>query len=145
MCRGNERNIIFKTKLNVPVMKMQLNLKTKFPITFTSSPKLLGRVGEVRSPLDPSPTMARYSTAFFNFKNSKFHHQERLGPISRDVSRSSETQNQEKGVLAKGVSAESNVTPKETKKYPRTLGPAAHLAPRAPLPRAASIVSKTPF
>ena len=46
--------------------------------------------------------------------------------------------NQEKGVLAKGVSAESSVTP-------RILGPAAHLALRAPQPREAHILAKTPL
>ena len=51
--------------------------------------------------------------------------------------------NQEKGVLAKGVSAESSVTPKETKKRPQILGPAAHLALRAPRPREAYIIKKT--
>ena len=66
--------------------------------------------------------------------------------------------NQEKGVLAKGVSAEPSVTPKERKntrhaqgkkKYPRILGPAVHLALRAAQPREAhkrgSHDAKTPF
>ena len=52
--------------------------------------------------------------------------------------------NQEKGVLAKGVSAESSVTPKETKKYPRILGPAEHLAFRAPQPRETNTFAKPP-
>ena len=56
--------------------------------------------------------------------------------------------NQEKGVSAKGVSVESSVTRKE-EKHPRMLGPAVHLALRAPQPREAYILQnpllKTPF
>ena len=51
--------------------------------------------------------------------------------------------NQEKGVLAKGVSVESVSWPKN-KKYLRILAPAVHLALRAPQPREAYILQKPP-
>ena len=51
------------------------------------------------------------------------------------------TRNQEKGVLAKGVSVESSVTAKETKNT-QVLAPAVHLALRAPQPREAYILQK---
>ena len=50
-----------------------------------------------------------------------------------------------RGGLAKGVSAESSVTPKETKKIPGALGPAVHLALTASWPREAHAFAKTPF
>ena len=50
-----------------------------------------------------------------------------------------------KGGLAKGVSAESSVTPKQTKENPGILDPAVHLALRAPRLREAYISAKTPF
>ena len=53
--------------------------------------------------------------------------------------------NQEKGVLAKAVSAEFRVTPKERKNTRGSLGPAAHLAFTASLPRKACIFAKAPF
>ena len=53
--------------------------------------------------------------------------------------------NQEKGVLAKGVSVESSVTPEETNKIPRLLAPAVHVAFRAPQPREAYHLAETPF
>ena len=49
--------------------------------------------------------------------------------------------NQEKGVLAKGVSVESSVTAKETKNT-QGLAPAVDLALRAPQPREAYILQK---
>ena len=52
--------------------------------------------------------------------------------------------NQEKGVLAKGVSVKTSVTAKETKKYPRILAAAVHLALRAPQPREGCILQKPP-
>ena len=55
-----------------------------------------------------------------------------------------DVRNQEKGVLAKGVSVESSVTAKETKKHPRILAPAVHLALRASQPREAYIFQKPP-
>ena len=70
------------------------------------------------------------STACFTSKLSKVHHRELLGPLSRNLSDLPKLRNQEKGVLAKGVSAEFTFTPKETEKYLRILGPAARLALR---------------
>ena len=53
-----------------------------------------------------------------------------------------EIRNQEKGVLAKGVSAVASVTPKETKSTPNILVPAVHLALGAPQPREAYLFAK---
>ena len=55
------------------------------------------------------------STAFLTSKNSKAHHQELLGPFSRNVFRSSETQEPRKGDF---------VTPKKTE-IPKDIGPSS--------------------
>ena len=65
--------------------------------------------------------------------------------LSLQASRDMKTRNQEKGVLAKGGSAELNVMPNETKNYPTMLGPAVHWALRAPQPREAYIFAQTVF
>ena len=52
---------------------------------------------------------------------------------------------QEKGVLAKGVSAESSVTPKETRNTQGYWAQQVHWALGAPHPREAYIFAKTPF
>ena len=140
---------------------IELYSKAKFPITFTFF-KLLGRVGEVRCQLDPSPTRARYFFVVGAFLLTRkvtpqnplrFYYQKLKDFITKNfwnrfhikISDLPKLRNQEKGVLAKGFHAESSVTPKETKNIPRILGPAAHLALRAPLPREAYMFAKTPF
>ena len=77
------------------------------------------------------------STACFTSKNSNFHHQELLGPLSHNVFRSSETQEPRKGGFGKGGFCRVECHAQGNKKYPRILGSAAHLAValRAPLPR----------
>ena len=52
---------------------------------------------------------------------------------------------QEKGILAKGVSAESTVTPKQTKHTQGYWAPAAHLALRAPQLKEVHMSATTPF
>ena len=54
------------------------------------------------------------------------------------------TRNQEKGVLAKGVSTESGVASKK-QKYPRLLRPAVHSGLRAVEPREAYTLAKAPL
>ena len=53
--------------------------------------------------------------------------------------------NQQKGVLAKGVSAESQCHAQGNKKYSAVLGPAVHLALTASRPREAHIFARTLF